>query len=128
MPTAQIGYLSRIDSSILNRNCRWFNQFRSRMAGLEEAISTKDPEVIKKKRSTILRMITAIHNNMAKLLEKTSGRFDHNKIQRTRVLTDLASLKKYQESFEMIHVAYMDYREEGKDATEEESLAAKQEK
>ena len=93
------------------------------MAALEEVISSKDPKVIKKKRSTILGMITAVHNNLVKLLEKTAGNFDHNKIQRTRVLTDLANLKKHQESFEVIHEAYQDYREEGKDETGEQTLA-----
>ena len=61
---------------------------------MEEIISTKDPEAIKGKRSTLLRMITTIRNSLAKRLEKSAGIFDHNKILRTRVLTDLANLKK----------------------------------
>ena len=69
------------------------------MAALVEAISSKDPKVIKKKRSTIQGMITAVNNNLAKLLKNTASSFDHNKIQRTRVLTDLANLKKHQENF-----------------------------
>ena len=98
------------------------------MASLEDVISTKDPEAIKKKRSNIKRVVTATHKNLVKLLEKTSGKFDHSRIQRTRVLQDLAKLKKQQESFEMIHEAYMYFREEAKDETEEEALVLEQEK
>ena len=98
------------------------------MASTEDVISTKDPEAIKKKRSNIKRMITGIHNNLAKLLEKTAGKFDHAKIPRTRVLQDLANLKRQQESFDVIHEAFMYFRDEDKDATEEEALVTKQEK
>ena len=80
---------------------------------MEEIISTKDPKAIKGKRSTLLRMITTIRNNLAKRLEKTAGSFDHNKILRTRVLIDLTNLKKHQESFDVIHEGYLRYREEG---------------
>ena len=66
-----------------------------KMASMEETISTKDPDMIKKKRSTLLRLITVIHKNLAKLLERTAESFDHTKIVRARVLTDLANLKKH---------------------------------
>ena len=56
------------------------------MASNEDVISTKDPDAIKKKRSNIRRMITTISNSLAKLLEKSADKFDHAKIQRTRVL------------------------------------------
>ena len=98
------------------------------MASLEEVISTKDPAAIKKKRSNVLRMISVIHNNLAKLLENTSGKFDHAKIERVRALQDLANLKKQQEGFDVIHEAYMYFREESKDETEEETLLLKQDK
>ena len=98
------------------------------MASVQEIVSTKDPEDIKKRRSTIKGKLTSIQNQMADLLEKTAGSFDHTKIKRTRVLTDLATLKKSQENFEIIHDAYMHYRVEGKDETNEEALVLKQEK
>ena len=82
----------------------------------------------RRKGGNVLRMISVIHNNLAKLLEKTSGKFDHAKIERVRALQDLANLKKKQESFDLIHEAYMYFREEGKDETEEETLLSKQDK
>ena len=97
------------------------------MASTEDVISTKDPEAIRKKRSNIKRVISATHNNLVKLLEKTGGKFDHARIQRIRVLQDLAKQKKQQESFEMIHEAYMYFREEAKDETKEEALLLEQE-
>ena len=98
------------------------------MASLEEIVSSKDPKEIKKRRSTEKRMITTIQNHLAELLVKMTGTFDHAKIKRTRVLTNLANLKKNQESFDVIHKAYLHYREESKDETEEETLVLKEEK
>ena len=91
---------------------------------MDEVISSKDPEVIKGKRSSLRRMISTICNNMAK---KLGGGFDHAKIPRGRILSDLESLKKHKESFEVIHEAYLQFRKESKDETEEETLALKQE-
>ena len=96
------------------------------MASKEDVISTKDPEAIKKKRSNIKRMVTTIHNNLSKLLKKTADKFDHNKILRARVLQDLAKMKEQQESFDVIHEAYMYFRKESKDETEEETLLLRQ--
>ena len=95
---------------------------------MQEIVSTKDPDEIKKRRSTIKRKVTTIQNHMVDLLVKTASRFDHTKIERTKVLNDLATLKKTQESFEEIHDAYMHFRVEGKDETDEENLLLKEDK
>mgnify|MGYP001322837347 CR=1 FL=1 len=92
------------------------------MAAIEDVIASKDPEAIKKKRSTVQRLTTGVRNNLDKLLVKTAGKFDHSKIKRLEVQIDHASLKKHFENFQVIHEAYIEYRPEGKDATEEESL------
>ena len=96
------------------------------MASKVDVISTKDPEAIKKKRSNIRRMISTIHNSLAKMLEKTADRFDHAKILRARVLQDLAKLKEQQDNFDVIHEAYLFFRKESKDETEEETLLKRQ--
>ena len=58
---------------------------------------------------------------------KTSGKLDHTKIKRLEVQTDHASLKKHFENFQVIHEAYMEFRAEGKDATEEADLVLQDE-
>ena len=77
------------------------------MASVQEIVSTKNLEEIKRKRSTIKGRLTSIQNHMADLLVMTAGRFDHAKIERDKVLNDLATLKKNQESFEIIHEAFL---------------------
>ena len=97
------------------------------MATLEDVISSKDPGAIKKKRSTIQRLVTGVRNNLDRLLVKTAGKFDHTKIERLEVHIDHASLKKHFENFQVIHEAYMEFRPEGKDAIEEETLVLQDE-
>ena len=99
----------------------------SRMATLEDVISTKDPEAIKRKRSAIQGMITTVRKSLVKLLAKTAEKFDHAKIQRLRVQGEHAGLKKHQQNFIIIHEAYLQYRELGKDNIEEQTLVEKQE-
>ena len=94
---------------------------------MEEVISTKDPEAIKRKRSTIQGMMTTIRKNLERLLARTAGKFDHDRILRLRVQGEHASLKKHQKNFEIIHKAYLQYRERGKDDTEKKTLVEKQE-
>ena len=97
------------------------------MATIEDVIASKDPEGIKKKRSTIQRFATGVRNNLDKLLVKTAGQFDHTKIKRLEVQIDHASLKKHFENFQVIHEAYMEYRAEGKEARDEEALVLQDE-
>ena len=80
------------------------------MATIEDVIASKDPEVIKKKRSTIQRLTTGVRNNLDKLLVKTGGKFDHSKIKRLEVQIDHASQEKHFENFQVIHEAYIKYR------------------
>ena len=86
------------------------------MTSIQDVIGSKDPEVIKKKRSTIQRFMTGGRNNLETLLVKTAGNFDHSKIERLCVQSDHADLKKHHENFKAIHEAYVEYRAEGKDA------------
>ena len=51
---------------------------------MEKDISSGDPEVIKKRRSTIQRMMTTVHNCLGKMLAKSAGKFDHDKIDSSR--------------------------------------------
>ena len=97
------------------------------MATLEDVISTKDPEAIKRKRSAIQGMITTVRKSLVKLLAKTAEKFDHAKIQRLRVQGEHAGLKKHQQNFIIIHEAYLQYRELGEDNIEEQTLVEKQE-
>ena len=97
------------------------------MSSLEEAISSGDPEEIKKRRSTIQGMMTNIRKRLEKLLAKSAGKFDHDKIKRLHVQRDQADLEKLLESFKTIHEAYLHYREVGKDKPEEDALVEKQE-
>ena len=55
---------------------------KKKMATIEDVIKSQDPEVIKKKRSTIQRFSTGVRNNLDKLLVKTAGKFDHCIIKR----------------------------------------------
>ena len=54
------------------------------LAPLEEVISLRDPE-----------------------LNKEKEKYDHDKIQRLQVQSKHESLRKHQEDFEIIHVAYL---------------------
>ena len=101
---------------------------KKKMATIEDVIATKDPEAIKKRRSTVQRWTTGVRNNLDRLLVKTAGKFDHSKIERLEVHDDQASLKKHYEDFKVIHGAFMGYRAEGKDDTEEETLVLQDEK
>ena len=96
------------------------------MASPEEVISSRDPDSIKKRRENFRGMMTTVCKNLGRLLVKTSGKFDHGKIQRIQVLEQQAMLKKLQESFNMLHQAYQEFREPGKDETAEEALVEKQ--
>ena len=94
---------------------------------MEHVISSMDPERIKKKRSAIQGMMTTIRKNLSKLLVKTAGKFNHEKIQRLRVQGEIACLNKHKENFDIVHEALLQCREQGKDATEEEALVEKEE-
>lgn len=100
---------------------------KKRMSSLEEAISSGDPDVIKKRRSTIQGGMTKIQNRLGKLLQRSAGKFDHDRIKRLNVQGDHADLKKLFESFKMIDEAYQHYRAAGKDEPEEVALVKKQE-
>ena len=97
------------------------------MATLEEAISSGNPDVIKKRRSTIQGVMTKIQNRLEKLLAMSSGKFDHEKIKRLNVKRDHADLEKFLESFKVVDEAYQHHREVGKDEPAEEALVKKQE-
>ena len=97
------------------------------MASSEEAISSGDPEVIKKRRSTIQGMMTNNCKRLGNQLAKISGKFDHDKIKRFSVQRDQADLERLLESFKNIHEAYLYHREVGEDESEEKALVEKQE-
>ena len=97
------------------------------MASIEEVISSKDPEVIKKKRSTIQRLTTGVRKSLDQLLIKTAGKLDHSQIKRLDVQEHHARIKRHYENFQAIHEAFMEYRAEGKDAAEEEKLVLQDE-
>ena len=74
-------------------------------------------------------MMTNICERLGNQLAKTAGKFDHSTIKRIEVHINEASLKKDLENLRLerdfcrvIHEAYMEYRAEGKDANEEETL------
>ena len=94
---------------------------------MKEVISSEDPEKIKKRRSAIQSIMKTIQNCLAKILAKSAGKFDYDKIKRLLVQGEHADLKKHLESFKMIHEAYLQYREVGNDTAEEGSLVEKQE-
>ena len=96
------------------------------MASLEDAISSGDPEVIKKRRSTIQRLMTMLQKRLATMLTKSAGKSDHAQIDRRQVLDEKQSLKELQGSFKSIHEAYLHNMEVGEDDDEEE-LVEKQE-
>ena len=96
------------------------------MASLEDAISSKDPEEIKSKRSSIQGMMTKLQKSLGKLLLRSEGKFEHDKIKRLRVQQENTKLKRLEESFDEIHQAYLHYRDEGKDEPEESSLLEKE--
>ena len=76
------------------------------MASPEEVISSKDPELIKKRRSNYQGMMTTACKNLGRLLVKTAGKFDHERIQRIQVLEQQVKLRKLQENFDVLHQAY----------------------
>ena len=94
---------------------------------MEEAISSGDPDVIKKRRSTIQGGMTKIRNRLEKLLTKSSDKFNHDTIKRLHVQRDHADLEKNLENFKIIDEAYQHHRQVGKDATEEEAIVKEQE-
>ena len=96
------------------------------MSSPEEVISSKDPDLIKRRRGNFQGMMTTICKNLGRLLVKTAGRFDHEKIQRTPILEQQVKLKELQGGFEILHQAFQEYREQGKDVTEEAELVEKQ--
>ena len=96
------------------------------MASIDEAISSKDPKLIKKRRANFQGMMTTVHKSLGRLLVKTASKFDHDKIQRIPVLEQNAKLKKLQESFELLHQAYQEFRDPGKDEAGEEALVEEQ--
>jgi hypothetical protein len=55
------------------------------MASLEEVISSRDPELIKRKRGPFQQIITYIQKNLGRLLVRSAVKFDHGKIQRFQV-------------------------------------------
>ena len=97
------------------------------MSSMEEAISSADPDMIKKRRSTIQGSMTNIRKRLDKLLVKRAGTFDHDNIKRFNVQRDHADLEKLLENFKIIHEAYQHHRDVGEEATEEEALVEKQE-
>ena len=97
------------------------------MASSEEAISSGDPEVIKKRRSTIQGMMTNNCKRLGNQLAKIGGKFDHDKIKRFSVQRDQADLERLLESFKKIHEAYLYHRKVGEDESEEKALVEKQE-
>ena len=70
--------------------------------------------------------MTTIHKNLGRLLVKTAGKFDHQRINRIQVLEQQGKLRKLEENFEMLHQAYQQFRDPGKDAAEEEALVEKE--
>ena len=96
------------------------------MASPEEVISSKDPDLIKKRRGNFQGMMTTVCKNLVRLLVKTAGKFDHVRIQRIQVLELQVKLKELQKSFETLHQAYQEYRDPGKDEADEEALVEKQ--
>ena len=59
---------------------------------MEEAISSGDPEVIKKRRSTIQGSMTTIRKHLEKLLVKRADKFDHENIKSFNVKRDHTDL------------------------------------
>ena len=96
------------------------------MASLEDAISSGDPNVIKKKRISIQGMMTKLQKSLGNLLIKSGSKFEHDKIKRLQVQQKHAKLKRLEESFDEIHQAYLDCRDEAEDSIEESSQLEKE--
>lgn len=78
--------------------------------------------MIKKRKSIIQRLTTCVRKNLDKLLVKTAGKYDYSKMKRLYVQDHHSSLERHYKNFQVIHEAYMEYRTEGSDTTEEETL------
>ena len=75
------------------------------MASFEEVISSGDPEVFKKRRSTIQGMMTNICKRLGNQLAKISGKFRQGKLPRLQVQSEHGSLK-FQEEGEIVYEAF----------------------
>ena len=73
-------------------------------------------------------MMINIQKSLGKLLSRTAGKFDHDKIKRLQVQQVQVKLKRLEENFDEIHQAYLHFREVGKDKSEETALVEEQEK
>ena len=69
--------------------------------------------------------MTSIEKTLERLLARSAGKFNHGKIQRFQVKSELESLKKYQEEFQINQEAYYMY---GIDEGIEEEFLVVQEK
>ena len=93
------------------------------MATIDEIIASHDIEAIKRKRSSIVSMITIVTKGISRGLVRVNGEFDHSVISRVRIEDEYAKLLKFQNSFDTIHQAFMEYREINEDsALEEQSI------
>ena len=70
---------------------------------MENVISSEDPKLIKKKKSSIQGMMKNIQKSLGKLLARSACMFDHNKIERLQVQQAQVKLKRLEESFDEIH-------------------------
>ena len=69
------------------------------MTTIEEVVASRDPEGIKKKRTTIKRLATGFRYSLYRLFVKTAGKFDHSQIKRLDVHDHHDSLKKHYANF-----------------------------
>ena len=47
----------------------------------DKIISSKVPELIKKRKRNFAGLMTTIHKNLGRLIMKTAGKFDHERIK-----------------------------------------------
>ena len=71
-------------------------------------------------------MMTKLQKSLGNLLLKSGSKFEHAKIKRLRVQQEHTKLKKLEESFDEIHQAYLDCREEDEDESEESAQLEKE--
>ena len=97
------------------------------MASVEDIVASQNFDAIKRKRSSTQSMITIVSKSLNKLLKTENGNFDHSAIDRSRVLSEHGKLVKFHENFDVIHQAFIEFREIGENDSAESLLVEQDE-
>ena len=90
---------------------------------VEEGLRSEDVDVIKKARGVARGTVTNFINRLPKLLIKNSaGNLQCERISNTEVIALSVKLDKSHDTFQELHERFSQFRERGKESTEEEDL------